>query len=240
MARFLTLALLALPLACAAQSSNVLLTRDVNGNFAIGYSLVPPNDRAVQGNINLLAGWVPASLLLTGNKLPTVEPTKYDLLRQELRVRRPKGDSIIVPLSRLQEFTFQTSGGAGRRFVCYPAATLPADAGGGCGEVLANGANLQLLKFWRKVVVQRPSSDNSYASNTNVSQLEQQTRYYLLWPADNHWAIVRLKRASLEQALAGQPAALAALKARKGGLGSETDLAAAVLALDPLLTTPAR
>lgn len=239
MARLLTLALLALPLACTAQNSNVLLTRDVNGNFAIGYSLVPPNDRAVQGNINLLAGWVPASLLLTGNKQPTVEPTKYDLLRQELRVRRPKGDSIIVPLNRLQEFTFQTSGGVGRRFVCYPAATLPADASGGCGEVLANGANMQLVKFWRKVVVQRPSSDNSYASNTNVSQLEEQTRYYLRW-ADGRFVPLRLKRASLEQALAGQPAALAALKARKGGLGSEADLAAAVLELNPLLATPAR
>jgi hypothetical protein len=239
MARLITLALLALPLACAAQNSNVLLTRDVNGNFAIGYSLVPPNDRSVQGDINLLAGWVPASLLLVGNKLPTVEPAKYDLLRQELRVRRPKGDSIIVPLSRLQEFTFQTSGGAGRRFVCYPAATLPADAGGGCGELLANGANMQLLKFWRKVVVQRPSSDNSYASNTNVSQLQEQTHYYLRW-ADGHFISLRLKRASLEQALANQPAALTALKARKGSLSSEADMAAAVLALNPLLVAPAR
>ncbi len=81
---------------------------------------------------------------------------------------------------------------------------------------------------------------NGYASARLVTVLEDQVAYYLRYPADNRWAAVRLKRASLEQALAGQPAALAALKARKGSLGSETDMAAAVAAIDPLLTAPPR
>ncbi len=56
------------------------------------------------------------------------------------------------------------------------------------------------------------------------------------WSADGHFTPLKLKRASLEQALAGQPAALAALKARKGSLSSEADLAVALAVVDPLLT----
>ncbi|MFD1870958.1 hypothetical protein [Hymenobacter bucti] len=237
--KFPLFALLALPLVGQAQATSTDLGRDLNGNFNNGYSLIPPDDNLLRESTGLLAGWVPASVLLAGNKTPTVVPLKYDLYRQELRVRRAKGDSVVVPLSRVQEFTLQPAATNARRFVCYPAASLPPEAGGGCGEALTSGTQLQLLKFWKKTVVKRPGESNSYASNTSVSHLEDQTAYYLRW-ADGRFVPVRLKRASLEQALAGQPAALAALKARKGNLGSEADMAAALLALDPLLTAPAK
>jgi hypothetical protein len=105
--------------------------------------------------------------------------------------------------------------------------------------VLADGTHAQFLKFVRKEVVKQAGESSSYASASTVSVLETQTNYYLRW-ADGHLSPLRLKRASLEQALAGQAAALAALKTRKGGLNSEADLAAAVIALDPLLTGSGR
>jgi hypothetical protein len=234
---FSLLVLLALPLVGAAQATNTDLGRDLNGNFNNGYSLIAPDSGMPPESTSLLPSWVPASVLLVGNKTPTVVPLKYDLYRQELRVRRPKGDSVIVPLSQVQEFTLNAA--SSRRFVCYPAAAVPVEAGSSCAEMLASGTQVQLLKFWKKALVKRPGENNSYASNTSVSHLEEQNTYYLRW-TNGRLIPLRLKRASLEQALAGQPAALAALKAQKGGLSSEADMTATVLALDPLLTTPAR
>jgi hypothetical protein len=225
-------ALLALPLLGAAQISE--LSRDRVGVFNNGYALVSPDANVVRGNPFLQMGWQPASLQLVGNAAPTPATLRYDVFRQELRVRRPQGDSVVVPLSRLKEFTLTPSG---RRFMCYPAAALPADVQGACAELLADGPHLQLLKFWRKELVKQPAENSSYASNSTIAVLETTASYYLRWPADGHLVAVRPKRSSLEQALAGQPTALAALKARKGSLSTETDLAAAVQALDPALAT---
>ena len=66
--------------------------------------------------------------------------------------------------------------------------------------------------------------------------LEESARLYLRWPADGRLVAVKPKRGSLQQALAGQPAALAALKARKGSLLTEADLVAAVQEIAPTIT----
>jgi hypothetical protein len=219
------------------------LGRDNSNNFNNGYSTAPANTNTIQGSPFLLPRWETATLRLTPAERPPVTvPLKYDVYHQELRVRRPQGDSVVVPLTQVREFSLAGVGGVTptRRFVCYPAATLPAAVGGGAAEVLADGPHVQLLKFVRKALVKQAGEASAYASNSSINMLEEQSAYFLRWPADGHLTPIRLKRASLEQALAGQPAALAALKARKGNLGSEADMAAAVGAIDPLLTTPAR
>ena len=210
------------------------MSRDINGNFNNGYALVPPEAGMVKGSFYLLPDWTPAEVLLVGNQKPLAVPLKYDLYRQELRVRRPQGDSVVVPLGRVQEFRLPQPAGA-RRFLCFPATQLPTAVGGACGEVLADSPQLQLLKFRRSEVKTRPSENNSYASNSTTKHYEEQASYYLRWSADGHFSALKPKRASLEQALAGQPAALAALKARKGSLGSEAELAAAVAAVAPAI-----
>lgn len=233
-----TLACLALPLVGAAQTSDLQIdSREgtLNDRYALGYFMTPRGEVAAQGSVFLVPGWTPGQLYLAGNTKPIAAPLRYDIYSQEVRARRPNGDSVAVPVAKIKEFAL-----AGRRFVCYPAATLPAEVGGGCAEVLADGSHAQLLKFARKVLVKQASQGNSYASSSTISVLEEQKFYYLRWPAEGRLTPVRLKRASLEQALAGQPAALAALKARKGSLNAEAEMAAAVVALDPLLTAPAR
>ena len=219
------------------------LARDNSNNFNNGYSTAPANTNTIQGSPFLLPRWETATLRLAPAERPPVTvPLKYDIYHQELRVRRPQGDSVVVPLAQVREFSLAGAGGVTpmRRFVCYPAATLPAEVGGAAAEVLADGPHAQLLKFVRKAVVKQAGEGSAYASNSSINVLEEQSAYFLRWPADGHLTPIRLKRASLEQVLAGQPAALAALKARKGNLGSEADMAAAVGALDPLLTTPTR
>jgi hypothetical protein len=199
-----------------------------------GYALVPPDADAVRGMPFVVPGWQQASLLLTGNNNSLMVPLKYDVYRQELRVRRPQGDSVVVPLAQVREFSLTGSSPA-RRFLCFSSAALPAE-GGSCGEVLFDGPHAQLFKFVRKEVTKQAVDNGSYASSTMANVLAEQTHYYLRWPADGHFTPLKLKRAGLEQALAGQPAALAALKAHKGSLNSEADLAAALVVVDPLLT----
>lgn len=233
-----TLACLTLPLVGAAQTSDLHIDPregTLNDRYALGYFMTPHGEVAAQGSVFLVPTWTLGQLQLAGNTKPIAAPLKYDIYNQEVRARRPNGDSVAVAVTKLKEFTL-----ANRRFVCYPAATLPVETGGGCAEMLADGSHAQLLKFARKVLVKQTSQGNSYASSTTVSVLEEQKLYYLRYPADGHFTPVRLKRASLEQALGRQPGALAALKARKGSLNSEADMAAAVAALDPLLTTPTR
>jgi hypothetical protein len=226
--------LLALPLLGVAQTtapdkSKIYVNVDPYTANNI-YTMPPADAGTVKGSPFLLPGWTQANVQLVGNMNPTPTTLRYDVFRQELRVRRTQGDSVVVPLSRVKEFTFT---GTGQRFVCYPPAMLPAEVAGACAEVLADGPHLQLLKFWRKEIVKKPADNTSYGSNSMMDVLQQTTRYYLRWPTDGHLTAVRLKRSSLEQALASQPAALAALKARKGSIGSEAELAAAVVALDP-------
>jgi hypothetical protein len=226
--RFFFPALLALSLPGLAQ--NTELSRPVNGLFVNGFSPVPADAGNVRGTPFLVAGWLPASVKLVGNAAATPATLRYDVYRQELRVRRPAGDSILVPLNRVQEFSLT---GLNRRFVCYPATAHPADVTVACAEVLADGPQLQLLKFWRKRLVKQAADAGSYASNTTIEALEEKTDYYLRWPADGHLTALRLRRGSLEQALSRHPAALAALKASKGGLSTEAEMAAAVLVIGP-------
>lgn len=221
---------------CLAQGWSSDLSRDINGNFNNGYAMAPPDAGVVKGSYYMLPSWTPGEVLLVGNQKPVAVPLKYDLLRQELRVRRPQGDSVVVPLGRVQEFRLPQPAGAARRFLCFAPAKLPAAVGGACGEVLADSPQLQLLKFRRSEVVTHQDQSASYASNATTKQYEEQASYYLHYPADGRFVAVKPKRSSLEQALAGQSAALAALKARKGSIGSEEELAAAVAAVAPALS----
>lgn len=228
---FVLPALLALPLLGAAQHSG--LSRKINDLYD-NQSLLPVDNSQLYGSPFLARGWQTATVQLVGNATPTPATLRYDIYRQELRVRRPQGDSVVVPLTRIAEFSLA---GPMRRFVCYPAATLPAEVAGACAEMLVDAPQLQLLKFWRKAVVKESLGNSSYATSSTRDVLEESSRLYLRWPADGHLVAVRPKRSSFEQALAGQPAALAALKTRKGSISSEAELAAAVQALAPTITT---
>lgn len=231
----------AIPLAGRAQFTQSNLAYNMASNFNNGYGVVPnsyqllaADGSLIQGRYSLWPAWTPASILLLGNQQAIAAPLKYDIYRQELRVQRPQGDSVIVPLSKVQEFTVKLAAQE-RRFVCYPAAQLPPGAGGGCGEVLGGGPALQLVKFWRRVAVRRYQRNGSYASNVVENQLEEQAQYFLHW-ADTKFSPVRLRRSSLVEALAGQPAALQLLAGYKGSLTTEEGMAAAVKQIAALIS----
>jgi hypothetical protein len=224
----LLLPLLGLPLLGVAQTDDQ--SRYMTNVFNSGFSPVSRAGYEVQGSPLLLAAWTPAELMLPGNAKPVSARVKYDVVRQELRVLRPAGDSVAVSAAQVKSFTL-AGGGAPRHFVPLNSPGAPS----GFAEVLSPGTNLQLLKYWEKVVEKGAGGGSGYASTAVVSTYADHARYYLL-ALSGHLAEVRPKRASLQEALAAYPAAQQALKARKGSLNSEAELRDAVTALDPLVT----
>jgi hypothetical protein len=164
-------------------------------------SLLPVDNSRIYGSPFLERGWQTATVKLIGNTAPTTTMLRYDIYRQELRVRRPQGDSVVVPLNRISEFTLV--GPAWRFICCLPAATLPAEVGGGCGEVLTETPQLQVLKFWRKALVKESIGNGTYSLSSTRDVLEESAHLYLRWLADGRLVAVKSKRGSLQQALAG-------------------------------------
>jgi len=213
----LLLPLLGLPLLGRAQTEDQ--TRQMTNVFDSGFSPVARGGYEVQGSPFLLTAWAPTK--------PVAAPLKYDVVRQELRVRRSAGDSVTVPTAQVQEFTL--TGPQPRRFVRV------AGTPDGFAEVISPGPHLMLLKYWEKVVEKSAAGGSGYGSTSTVSAYADRAKYYLRGPNGKQME-VRPKRAGLQEALAAYPAALQALKARKGSLSSEAELRAAVTALDALVT----
>ncbi|OGX85698.1 hypothetical protein [Hymenobacter coccineus] len=99
----LLLPLLALPLLGTAQTDDQ--TRYMTNVFNSGFGPVARSGFEVQGSPLLLAAWTPAELLLPGNAKPVSARVKYDVVRQELRVLRPAGDSVAVSAAQVKSFT---------------------------------------------------------------------------------------------------------------------------------------
>jgi hypothetical protein len=249
--KMLLATLLALPTLGFAQrvTSSEFVTETARGMtdvFNSGFDIVPYSlrDASIKGNAMLLPYWVPGTILLAGNKKSAQVPIKYDLYRQQLRVRREKGDSIVVPINGIQEFTLFMLSRDGvqqvRRFVHYENPSMPAELKGACAEVLGGDDHLQLLKLWRKNIVKVAESSTNMALQNTAQSFNDNAKYYLRWGHDGHMEPLRLKKSSLKEALAAQPGALKVLDARKGNLSSEADMVAAVAAIGPSLTIPSR
>jgi virulence-associated protein VagC len=222
-----------------APEFNTEIARGMTDVFNNGYDVVSYNLRsnAIQGSPMLMPYWTQGEILLVGNSKAVQVPVKYDLYRQQLRVKRSQGDSIVVPAARVQQFSLHTLDNSGskqeQRFIRYESPSLPADMNGTFAEVISNGKHLQLLKFWRKTVVKVSQNSTNMALQNTVRSFNDNAKYYLRWVDDGRVAEVRPKRASLKAALAGQPAALIALAEYKNKLSSESDLSTAVTAIDP-------
>ncbi|MEJ7658308.1 MAG: hypothetical protein WKG07_01110 [Hymenobacter sp.] len=154
--------------------------------------MAPADADNLQGTPFLLNYCAPATLDLGPASKPVQAALKYDVYRQELRVRRPEGDSVLVPLAQVRAFSLSDAGRE-RRFACYPAATLPAEAGGGAAEILAAGPHAELLKFVRKEAVKRPAENESYAGTNTMMVLEARTYYCLRGAADGHLTPLKLE-----------------------------------------------
>ncbi|RZL08043.1 MAG: hypothetical protein EOO62_16100, partial [Hymenobacter sp.] len=139
-------------------------------------------DDGLLGSPMLYVGWQPGELLLTGNQHATTVPLKYDLYRQELRVRRPQGDSVLLPMNQVREFRLVEPA---RHFVNFPIS--PPDVPGTCAEVLVEGKNVQLVKYLHKEMTKPSTGNDSYTAHTPGALVEE-TQYFLRWPSDGRFS----------------------------------------------------
>lgn len=244
----LLLALATMPLIGFAQSKSSEARASENTRARTeavdsGYDVYTFNgrDKSVRGNPMLLPHWQPAEILLVGNAKRTSAPAKYDTYQHQLQVRRPQGDSILLPAPLVQEFSFSQLDAHGserpRRFIRYESPSLPAELNGTCAELLAGGKTLQLLKFWSKRLVKEAENTTNISSTSTVQRYDENNKYYVRWASDGQLLGFRLKRGSLKDALAGHPEALKELEMYKGSLSSEDDFKAAIAAIDEKLST---
>ncbi len=244
----LLLLLAALPLAGFAQSKSSEARHSENARLRTeevenGYDVYTFNsrDKSARGTPMLSARWQMADILLVGNTKRTSAPVKYDIYQHQLQVRRTQGDSILLPAARVQEFVFSQLDANGkeqpRRFVRYESPNLPAELNATCAEVLSDGKAVQLLKFWNKRLVKEAENSTNFSSTGTVQRYDENNKYYVRRVSDGQLLAVRPKRASLKDALAGQPDALKALEAQKGAISTEQELLAAVKAIDEQLSS---
>jgi hypothetical protein len=248
MKNYLLLVCIALPFAGFAQTKSSEARHSDNSRIRTeevenGYDVYTFNsrDKSAKGTPMLSSRWQPAEILLVGNTKRMSAPVKYDIYQHQLQVRRAQGDSILVPATRVQEFSFAQLDAHGaerpRRFVRYESPALPAGLNGTCAEVLYNGKSVQLLKFWNKQLVKEAENTTNFSSTGTVQRYDENNKYYVRWVGDGQLLAVRPKRGSLKEALAGHPEALRALEAQKGPLSSEAELQATIGAIDKQLGT---
>jgi hypothetical protein len=242
----LLLGLITLPLVGFAQSKATEArvsenTRARTEEVENGYDVFAFNsrDKSVRGTPMLSSQWQPAEILLVGNAKPLSAPAKYDMYQHQLRVRRAQGDSILLPATRVQEFSLSQLDASGNRqphrFVRYESSSLPTELNGAYAEVLSGGNSLQLLKFWNKKLIKEAENTTNISSTSTIQRYDESNKYYVRWANDGRLIPVRLKRGSLKDALATQPDALKVLEEQKGSLSTEVEVAAAIVAINTRL-----
>lgn len=136
-------------------------------------------DRSVKGTPFLNRRWVRMDVQLSGNQKLTDVPAKYDAYRRELRIQRPKGDSIIIEPRMVQQFVMHdltTTGPVDRLFLRFPKLADPKMAAE-YFEVLYDKNGVQILKLSRKSL-QKGNTDAAYGGAMQNDRYEDKTEYY--------------------------------------------------------------
>ncbi|MBG8554884.1 hypothetical protein [Hymenobacter guriensis] len=216
---------------------NLRLVSD--SKVATTYLKVDKRYEGIRGTPFLLRGWSTGDILLTTNQRVKAVPLKFDLYNQQLMVRRPQGDSILLDLRNIQEFTLTDirtlSGQASlHRFARFT------DIPGHSGrteflELLHATGPYTLLKRSGKSMV-KADYQQAYSSYRPYDELVDVIQYYLLSPQGTLTVI----KPAVKSLVAAVPATvqeplLAELK--KATLRTETDLLNAVSQLNLLAAT---
>lgn len=158
------------------KAMDVLRANDNDANFR-KFDL---RDRSIKGTPFINRRWVRMDVQLTGNQKLTAVPAKYDAYRRELRIQRPKGDSLIIEPRMVQQFVMHdlTTTGAtdDRLFQRFPQLNDPKLAVE-YFEVLYDKNGTQLLKLNRKSL-QKGNSDSAYGGAMQNDRYEDKTEYY--------------------------------------------------------------
>ncbi|MCI1187276.1 hypothetical protein MON38_07575 [Hymenobacter sp. DH14] len=192
----------------------------------------------LRGTPFLVPAWLRGTVSSAGGTKPAAGWLKFDAAAQELWVRRPQGDSIILSSESVKGFALQLNSANNklleRRFERLPDGLVTGTAVA-YAEVLAAGNQLSLLRFQRKTLVKEQGMPGYNAGKT-TDVFRSNIRYYLQW-ADGVCVPVKPTKASVLNAVATRQPAVAAVVAKdKSTPRTDAELSEMMLQLNNAFT----
>ncbi len=196
----------------AAQREGVDAQQNLDALGGMGSNMVRIFDtryNGIRGNPFVLPYWCNTEVVFKDGRRFTGVPLKYDVYQNQIVIKRPQGDSVILNPVPISHFTLQDAvSGKAYLFKKFP---LPpgdqARLNGRFLQVIHEG-NTSLVVSRGKAIV-KADYKGAYNAGRTYDELIDNTQYYLLRP-DGSLAGIRLNRKSVLEGLARHQAEIKA------------------------------
>lgn len=190
----------------------------------------------LRGTPFLVPVWLRGTVIPTSGAKPTVGMLKFDAAAQEVWVRRPQGDSIILASENVSGFLLQANEldnrPVERRFVRLRTGLVPG-SNVAYAEVIAGGDQLNLLRLLRKTMIKEQGMPG-YSVGKTTDVFRSDAQYYLQW-ADGTCAAVKPNKNSILGAVAARQPAVAAAAHSKTRFRTDAELGEMIVQLNDAL-----
>ena len=138
--------------------------------------------QGMRGSPYLLSQWTQADITYANNKTEKDVPVKYDVYANQLIMRRPQGDSVVIVSPTVNSFLIKDiNSGKNRVFSRFnDAKTDDPSLKEELLEVLYEGKTALLVRYDK--TIQKASYQGAYSANRPYDELEDEKNYYLRKP----------------------------------------------------------
>jgi hypothetical protein len=196
----------------AAQREGVDAQQNLNALAGAGSNMVRLFDsryEGIRGNPFVLPYWCSTEIVFKDGRRFKEVPLKYDVYQNQIVIKRPQGDSVILNPAPISHFTLQDVV-TGKAYLFKKIPLPPSDQG------RLNNRFLQVIQEGNtSLVVSRGKSivkadyKGAYNSGRAYDELIDDTHYYLLHP-DGSMVGIRLNRKSVLEGFARHQAEIKA------------------------------
>jgi len=193
-----------LVLYCVAQAQNRPTGHEAEQNMATvgannSSTVVRSFDNRYQGmrgSPYLLSHWINADITYVNNKTQMDIPVKYDVYANQLVMRRPQGDSVVIVSPTVSSFLLKDiNSSKNRRFTRFKdAQTDDSSLKEELLEVLYEGKTALLIRYDKTIL--KASYQGGYNANRPYDELQDEKNYYLRKP-DQTFVKTRLNKKQL-------------------------------------------
>jgi hypothetical protein len=178
--------------------------------------------QGMRGSPYLLSNWTPADITYANNKTATDVLVKYDVYSNQLVMRRPQGDSVVI-ISPVSGFLLKdVSSGKNRVFSRFnDAKTDDPSLKEELLEVLYEGKTALLIRYDK--TIQKASYQGAYSANRPYDELQDEKNYYLRKP-DQTFVKTKLNKKQLLDHLTATAALKKWVDTEKLDLKKEADV----------------
>jgi hypothetical protein len=138
--------------------------------------------QGMRGSPYLLSQWIQADITYANNKTQTDVPVKYDVYANQLMMRRPQGDSVVIIAPKVNGFLLKdVNSGKNRVFSLFKdAKTDDPSLKEELLEVLYEGKTALLIRYDKMLI--KASYQGAYSANRPYDELQDEKSYYLRKP----------------------------------------------------------